>query len=67
MICKDYVPLMDMEPLTLMKLTNADGSNLAPVGTLMMKISVGGVQTDNLFIVVEHLSVPVILRCDFVA
>lgn len=37
MICKDYV----LKPLTSMKLANADGSDLAPVGTLMM-ISVDG-------------------------
>ena len=54
-----------MKPLKLMKLVNADGSDLAPLGTLVMKISVGGIKTNHSFIVVDHLSVPVILGCDF--
>ena len=48
-----------------MKLVNADGSDLALLGTLVMKVSVGDIQTDHIFIVVEHLLVPVILGCDF--
>ena len=60
-ICKDYVPLIDIGCLTLIKLMNADGSNLAPLGTLVMKISVG-IQTDHLFVIV---AVPVILGCEF--
>ena len=48
-----------------MKLVNADGSDLAPLGTLVMKVSVGGIQTDHIFTIVEHLLVPVILGCDF--
>ena len=48
-----------------MKLVNADGSDLAPLGTLVMKVSVGDIQTDHPFIVVNRLSVPVILGCDF--
>ena len=48
-----------------MKLVNAGGSDLAPLGTLVMKVSVGDIQTDHLFIVVDCLSVPVILGCDF--
>ena len=59
------MPLKDMEPLKLMKLVNADGSDLAPLVTLVMKISVGGIKTNHSFIVVDRLSVPVILGCDF--
>ena len=66
MIHKDYVPSKDIKSLTLMKLVNADGSDLAPLGTLVMKVSVGDIQTDHPFIVVDRLSVPVILGCDFV-
>ena len=65
MIHKDYVPLKDIGPLTSMKLENADGSDLAPLGTLVMKISVDGIQTDHRFVVVDRLSVPIILGCDF--
>ena len=44
-----------------MKLANADGSDLAPLGTLVMKVSVGDIQTDHIkfFIVAKHLSVPI--------
>ena len=63
MIHKDYVPLKNVGSLTSMKLVNADGSDLAPLGTLVMKVS--DIQTDHLFIVVDRLSVPVILGCDF--
>ena len=48
-----------------MKLVNADGSDLTPLVTLVMKVSVGYIQRDHIFIVVEHLLVPVILGCDF--
>ena len=59
------MPLKGVEPLTLMKLVNADGNDLAPLGILVMKVSIGNIQTDHPFVVVDHLSVPVILCCDF--
>ena len=65
MIHKDYVSLKDVGSLISTKLVNADGSDLAPLGTLVMKVRVGDIQTDHLFIVVDCLSVPVILGCDF--
>ena len=64
-IHKDYVSLKDVGSLILTKLVNADGSDLAPLGALVMKVRVGDIQTDNLFIVVDRLSVRVILGCDF--
>ena len=48
-----------------MKLVNADGSDLAPLGTLVFKVKIGDIKSDHPFIVVDHLSIPVILGCDF--
>ena len=42
---------------------NARSQEIVP--TLVMKISVGGVQTNHIFVVVDSLSVPIILGCDF--
>ena len=64
-ICKEYAPSKDVEPLISMKLVNADGSDLAPLGTLVLEGKVGDIQSNHPFIVVDHLSVPVILGCDF--
>jgi len=47
------------------KLVNADGSDLVPIGTVVMRLNIGGIQADHLFTVVDHLSAPVILGCDF--
>ena len=47
-----------------MKLVNADGSDFALLGTLVIKVSVGDIQTDHSFIVVDCLSVLIILGCD---
>ena len=44
---------------------NADGSDLTPLETFVMKARVGDIQTDHLFTVVDCLSVSVILGYDF--
>jgi len=64
-ISKEYAPSKDVDPLTPVKVVNADGSNLASRGTLVMKVSIGDLQTDHSFIALDQLSVPVILGCDF--
>ena len=64
-ICKEYAPSKDVEPSISTKLVNADGSDLAPLGTLVLEVKVGDIKSDHPFIVVDHLSVPVILGCDF--
>ena len=63
-IHKDYIPLKDVGSLISTKLMNTD-ADLVPLGTLVMKVRVGDIQTDHLFIAADCLSVPVILGCDF--
>ena len=53
MICKDYVPLKDVGPKTSMKLVNTDNSDLAQLGTLVMKVNVNNIHTEY----VDHLLV----------
>ena len=43
----------------------ADGRSLNPVGTTSLKVDLGNLMDHQTFIVVEHLSAPVILGCDF--
>ena len=52
-ICKDYVPLKDVGPKTSMKLVNTDNSDLAQLGTLVMKVNVNNIHTEY----VDHLLV----------
>jgi len=40
-ISKEYTSSKDVDPMTLVKVVNADGSNLASRGTLVMKVSFG--------------------------
>ena len=62
---KDYVSQQDLEPIGLLKLVNADGRSLNPVGTTSLKVDLGNLMAHQTFIVVEHLSALVILGCDF--
>ena len=62
---KDYVSPRDMDPVGLVKLLNADGRSLTPVGTTSLKVNLGNLTAHQTFIVEEHLSAPVILGCDF--
>ena len=62
---KNYVSPRDMDTVGLVKLLNADGRSLTPVGTTSLKVNLGNLTAHQTFIVVEHLSAPVILGCDF--
>ena len=64
-ICKDNVPINDVDPLTPVKLVNADGSDLVPIGTIVMRLVAFKLITRSLSLLVDHLSAPVILGCDF--
>ena len=55
------MPLKDTYLFTSVKLVNADGSDLTPLGTFVMKVGIGYIQGDHPFIVVEQQSVPMIL------
>ena len=65
MIRKEYVPHKDVDHSHDIRLTNADGRDLAPLGTITLKVNLGNLETDQSFTVVENLSAPAILGCDF--
>ena len=46
-------------------LINADGRKLTPLGTITVSLDLGIVTVDHTLVVVEKLSTPVILGCDF--
>jgi len=46
-------------------LVNADGRNITPCGTTTLTVTLGSFSVKHPFIVVDHLSVPAILGCDF--
>ena len=47
------------------RLVNADGRALTPVGLTTMEVCLPSLTTRQTFVVVEHLSAPAILGCDF--
>ena len=52
-------------PVARTKLVYADGRNITPCDTTTLTVTLGPFSTEHSFIVVEHLSVPAILGCDF--
>ena len=54
-----------MKPAIPMGLMNADGSGVAPVGTVNMRVTLNGVEANLDFVVVDKLSAPAIFGCDF--
>ena len=46
-------------------LINADGRKLTPLGTITVSLDLGIITVDHTLVVVEKLSTPVILGCDF--
>ena len=58
-------PYKQVKPAIPMRLMNADGSGVAPVGTVNMRVTLNGVETNLDFVVVDKLSAPAILGCDF--
>ena len=47
------------------KLVNADGRGLSPSGVTTMRVQIPNLTTTQKFVVVERLSAPAILGCDF--
>ena len=62
---KDFVTADGLEPMGLMKLTNADGRGLTAIGQTTVKVTLHDLTTSHTFVVAEHLSAPAILGCDF--
>ena len=65
MIHKDYVTHKDVNPSHKVRLINADGHDVIPLGTTTMKVNLNNLETDQDFAVVDNLSAPAILGCDF--
>lgn len=59
------VPDQYIEPIQSTKLVNADGRDITPYGSATMTVGLGQFSTSHKFVVVNHLSTPVILGCDF--
>ena len=59
--------MQEISPGQPIQLVNADERDFTPLGTSRMIISLGKLSANHTFIVVEQLSVPVILGCDFMS
>ena len=64
-VLASYACQSKIKPITSTKLLNADGRHIIPRGTITMTVTLGDFSTEQSFIVVEHLSTPVILGCDY--
>ena len=64
-LSKDHMSPPNINPVARTKLVNADGRIITPCGTTTLTVTLGPFSTEHSFIVVEYLSVPAILGCDF--
>lgn len=64
-VCRDYVPTPALEPSGPERLVNADGRDLTPLGRATLEVCLPNLTTHQAFVVVERLSAPAILGCDF--
>jgi len=64
-ISRPHATHAHVAPVHTTRLVNADGRDIAPCGVAAMTISPGKFSTAHTFVVVDHLSTPVILGCDF--
>ena len=62
---KSCIPDKHIEPIQSTRLINADGRDMTPCGLATMTVGLGQFSTNHKFVVVNHLSTPVILGCDF--
>ena len=62
---KDYTSGNLVQPIEGTELVNADMRTTSPCGTLVMAVILGNLQVNHKFIVLDTLSTPVILGCDF--
>ena len=54
-----------IESIQSTRLINADGRHVTPCGVATMTVELGQSSTNHKFVVVDFLSTPVILGCDF--
>ena len=64
-VCRDYVRPGNLGAMGPEKLVNADGRGLSPSGVTTMRVQIPNLTTTQKFVVVERLSAPAILGCDF--
>lgn len=64
-ILADYTCKSEIKPITTTKLVNADGRNIISHGAINMTVTSGDFSVEQSFLVVEHLSTPVTLGCDY--
>ena len=62
---KNYTSGNLIQPIERTKLVNAHGRTTSPCRTIVMAVILGSLQVDHKFIVLDTLSTPVILGCDF--
>ena len=61
----DYACKSEISPITTTKIVNADGRNIIPHGAITMTVTLGDFSAKQSFLVLDHLSTPVILGCDY--
>ena len=64
-ILKLYVDHTHISPMHTVRLVNADSRDIKPCGVATMRIILGRFSARHMFVVIDHLSTPVILGCDF--
>ena len=58
---------IEISPEQCIQLINADGRFFTPLGTSSATVTLGQFSANHTFLIVEQLSVPVILGCDFIS
>jgi len=58
-------PFTHLQPIHGVELVNADGRHIRPCGTSLLSVNLGNLQAEHTFLVLDNLSTPVILGCDF--
>lgn len=64
-ISNAHIPLHHIQPEHTIRLLNADGRCLSPIGITSVELTLGDLTAVHSFVVVNSLSTPVILGCDF--
>ena len=66
-ISKKHINIDKLSPENSIQLISADGRSFMPLGTSLATITLGEFSASHTFLVVEELSVPVIMGCDFMS
>ena len=64
-ISRAHIYHMLISPTHTMRLVNADGRDITPCGVATVTVCLGKFSARHMFVVVDHLSTPVLLGCDF--